>query len=182
MKECMNENRLYIGDDKECYAIGEPGKYNLLVVGLSPTDATSENPTIKRIRKITEKYGYYGWIMVNLYPARIADSDNLPDKMDASISGRNIEVIKNLQNEYVLGAVYAIWGDDFNERDYLPIECQKIVNVIRDISWYTRGMTRYGHPKHPIKVTYAHEMKWFPVQDYLFFYDVIDEFLTGAEW
>ncbi len=182
MKKCKNENKLYIGDDKECYAIGEPEKYNLLVVGLSPTDATFENPTIKRIRKIAEQQGYYGWIMVNLYPVRIADPDNLPDKMDDSISGRNIEVIKKLQDEYVLGDVYAIWGDGIDERDYLPIECQKIVNVIRDISWYTRGMTRYGNPKHPIKVTYAQEMKWFPVQDYLFFYDVITEFLTGAEW
>lgn len=68
MKKYKNENKLYIGDDKECYAIGEPGKYNLLVVGLSPTDATFENPTIKRIRKIAEQQGYYGWIMVNLYP------------------------------------------------------------------------------------------------------------------
>jgi hypothetical protein len=31
--------------------------------------------------------------------------------------------------------------------------------------WYTRGRTKYGHPKHLLYVSYDEEIEWFPVQD-----------------
>lgn len=46
-------------------------------------------------------------------------------------------------------------------------ECQKIVDSIHTESWFTRGMTTYGHPKQPLYVPYEEKMEWFPVQDYL---------------
>ena len=53
---------IYIGDDKVRYALGEPGSYNLLVIGLNPGIATPDkpDPTIKRIRKIAEKENMEG--------------------------------------------------------------------------------------------------------------------------
>ena len=44
------EGWLYIGDDKVRYALGEPGSYNLLVIGLNPSTAIPDkpDPTIKR--------------------------------------------------------------------------------------------------------------------------------------
>lgn len=43
--------------------------------------------------------------------------------------------------------------------------------VILDVPWYTWGVTKYGHPKHPLNVSYDREMKWFPVQDYIWSFE-----------
>ena len=172
----MDKKSLYIGDNEVCYAIGEPGFYNLLVVGLSPNDETLDNPgpLIKRIRKITTDNQFEGWMMVNLYPVNISDGDDLPEAMDSSISDNNIEVIRNLQNDYEIGRVYAIWGDDIENRDYLAEECKKISDSLDEsVNWYIRGRTRYGNPKNPLKVTYEEEFNWFPLIDYLSSFDVI---------
>ena len=74
------EGWLYIGDDQVRYALGEPGSYNLLVIGLNPSTATPDkpDPTIKRVKKIVEKENLNGWIMINLYPLRTPKPSELP--------------------------------------------------------------------------------------------------------
>lgn len=160
---------IYIGDDKVRYALGEPGSYNLLVIGLNPGIATPDkpDPTIKRIRKIAEKENMEGWIMINLYPVRTPKPDELPLMIDEAIAKKNIEVIKWIEQQYWIHSVYAAWGSNIEKRGYLVDECQKIVDSIHTESWFTRGTTTYGHPKHPLYVPYEEKMEWFPVQDYL---------------
>lgn len=162
------EGWLYIGDEKVRYALGEPGSYNLVVIGLNLSMATPEktDPTIKRIRKIVEKENLNGWIMINLYPMRTPKPDELPLTMDKKIAKKNIEVIKWIVQKYMIGRVYAAWGSNIEKRGYLIDECQKIVDAIPE-EWFARGTTRNGHPKHPLYVPYEEKMEWFPVQDYL---------------
>ena len=49
---------LYIGDEKERYLLGQPGKYNLLVFGVNPSTASpgesNLDPTIRKVRKVAE--------------------------------------------------------------------------------------------------------------------------------
>lgn len=163
------EGWLYIGDDQVRYALGEPGSYNLLVIGLNPSTATPDkpDPTIKRIRKIAEKENMEGWIMINLYPVRTPKPDELPFEIDKKIAQKNIEVIKWLEEKYWIHSVYAAWGSNIEKRGYLVDECQKIVDIIHTESWFTRGTTKCGHPKHLLYVPYEEKMEWFPVQDYL---------------
>lgn len=105
---------IYIGDDKVRYALGEPGSYNLLVIGLNPGIATPDkpDPTIKRIRKIAEKENMEGWIMINLYPVRTPKPDELPLTIDEAIAKKNIEVIKWIEQQYWIHSVYAAWGSN----------------------------------------------------------------------
>lgn len=161
---------LYIGDDKVRYALGKPGSYNLVVVGLNPSTATPENPdpTIKRIEKIVAKEMFDGWIMINLYAIRTPNPEELPIKPDNKITKKNLEVISWIDQKYVLGRIYAAWGTNIEKRGYLVDECQRIVDSINpDVEWFSRGITKYGHPKHPLYVPYEEKMEWFPVQDYL---------------
>ncbi len=162
------EGWLYIGDDKVRYALGEPGSYNLVVIGLNPSTATPGKPdsTIKRIRKIAEKENLNGWIMINLYPMRTPNPNELPFTMDEKIAKKNIEVIKWIVHKYMSGRVYAAWGSNIEKRGYLVDECQKIVDSIPE-EWFVRGTTKNGHPKHPLYVPVEEKMEWFPVQDYL---------------
>ena len=51
---------LYIGDDNVRYALGEPGSYNLIVVGLNPSKATPQksDTTISKVREIVKSEGF----------------------------------------------------------------------------------------------------------------------------
>lgn len=171
------EGWLYIGDDKVRYALGKPGSCNLLVIGLNPSTATPDkpDPTIKRIRKIVENKNLddwiNGWIMVNLYPMRTPKPDELPATIDKKIAKKNIEVIKWIEQKYMIDQVYAAWGTNIEKRGYLVDECQHIVDSISTERWFTRGTTKSGHPKHPLYVPYEEKMEWFPVQDYLWSFE-----------
>lgn len=161
---------IYIGDDEKYrYALGEPGTYNLVIIGLNPSTATPDkpDPTIKRVRKIVEESQYDGWIMINLCALRTPKPDELPNELDDEISRKNLEVLSELKKKYYFGAIYAAWGTNIEKRYYLLDELQKILDTMPDISWYTRGVTKYGHPKHPLYVPYDQEMNWFAAQDYI---------------
>ena len=87
---------IYIGDDEKYrYALGEPGTYNLVIIGLNPSTATPDkpDPTIKRVRKIVEESQYDGWIMINLCALRTPKPDELPNELDDEISRKKSEVL-----------------------------------------------------------------------------------------
>ena len=92
---------------------------------------------------------------------------SLPFTMDEEIAKKNIKVIKWIDQKYTIGRVYAAWGTNIEKRAYLVDECQHIVDSIRTEQWFTRGTTKYGHPKHPLYVPYEEKMEWFPIQEYL---------------
>lgn len=164
------EGWLYIGDDKKArYVLGEPGSYNLIVIGLNPSTATplKADPTIARIKKIVEKEGYDGWLMINLYPKRETNPDKLPKNRNKVLSECNCVLIELMCRSYSIASVYAAWGTNIEKFDYLLEECQKLVDIIPTENWFTRGVTKYGHPKHPLYVPYEQEKQWFAVQDYL---------------
>lgn len=163
------EGWLYIGDDKVRYALGEPGRYNLLITGLNPSTATpwKPDPTIKRIRKVMEEGKYDGWIMINLYPKRTPNPEKLPKTINRPLADANQAVISVVKEICFIGAVYAAWGTNIEKREYLWDECQRIVDILGDLPWYSRGVTKCGHPKHPLYVPYTQRLEYFPVQDYL---------------
>ncbi len=95
------EGWIYIGDDSVRYVLGQPGKCNLVIVGLNPSTATPQEPdlTITKVRKIAELENLDGWI-----------------------------------------------------RMYLIEQCQKITDIMSEDLWYTKGVTKMGHPRHPSRI------------------------------
>ena len=84
-----------------------------------------------------------------------------------NIAEKNIEVIKWIDKNYTIGRLYAAWGTNIEKKAYLVDECRRIVDSVQSEQWFTRGVTKYGHPRHPLYVPYKEKMEWFPVQDYL---------------
>ena len=80
-------------------------------------------------------------------------------------------MIKWIDQNYPIGRVYAAWGTNIEKREYLVDECQHIVDSIHSEQWFVRGITKNGHPKHPLYVPYEEKMEWFPVQDYLWSFE-----------
>ena len=163
---------LYIGDEKERYLLGQPGRRNMLVFGVNPSTASAgENnldPTIKRVRKFVQKDPTCdGWIMANLYPLRATDPDDLPAKADKKLIEKNLKVLEALQKSYFIDKVWAAWGDLIDSRDYLGNTLYDIQDTIKEAEWYHLGTTtRWGNPRHPLYLKGDSEFQWFPVFDY----------------
>ena len=169
---------LYIGDDKCRYVIGEPGRYNLLVIGINPSTATPEklDPTIRKVRKIVEQDEVSnGWLMINLYPLRNKDPKEMPEQPDEELSLNNIAIIKEIIERYDFWRIWAAWGDAIDTRDYYVEELKKIESLSSQ-EWYHKGkMTRRGNPRHPLYLSDDAEFDWFPVADYIMLFS--DEYL-----
>lgn len=167
---------IYLGDDKERYLLGQPGRWNMLVFGVNPSSAVPgkkhEDPTIRRVRALTAAAGYDGWIMSNLYPMITPHPEKLPEKADPVLLAMNISVLRALQETYHIAAVWAAWGDSINTRFYLGNALYDIVEVLNgDFEWYRCGsLTRNRNPRHPLYRRGNEGFEWFPVSDYAAFW------------
>lgn len=166
------EGWVYIGDEKERYILGQPGKYNLLVFGVNPSTATpgdnNIDPTIRKVRNIAAETGYDGWIMANLYPLRATNPKDLPQEADKKMLQKNIDVLRAVMSSYTIGAVWAAWGNIIDTRFYLGEALYDIQEALDgDFEWYYRGnLTKNGNPRHPLYMKQGEKMEYFPVADY----------------
>ncbi len=162
------EDWIYISDSNNRFALGQPGKYNMLVVGVNPSTATpwKDDPTIRKVRNIIKESNYDGWVMVNLYPQVTSEPDNLPKVMDADITEKNMQIISEIIEKNYIAAAWAAWGNLIDKRPYLgEILCQLEEYV--QCEWYYRGsLTRSGNPRHPLYLPVNGKFNWFPVYDY----------------
>ena len=143
-RDDIPEGWLYIGDDKERYALGQPGIRNMLVFGVNPSTATpgekNLDPTIRKVRKLTVEAEYDGWIMVSLYPLRATDPRDLPEEGDKKLIEENIKVLKAIDRSYRINAIWAAWGDLIENRFYLGNILYDIQEALDgDYQWYNRG-------------------------------------------
>lgn len=177
LKESMENNDaipsgwLYIGDEKERYVLGQPGKRNMLVFGVNPSTASpGENnldPTIRRVRTLVNEYGCDGWIMVNLYPLRATDPKDLPKEADKRLLENNLSVLKAVEKSYYIEKIWAAWGNIIDTRFYLGDALYDIQENLESEQWAYRGtLTKQGNPRHPLFMKSGEEFKWFPVADY----------------
>lgn len=172
-----NDGWIYKGALKERYILGQPGIRNMLVLGVNPSTAVpgKDDPTIRKVRKITRNAGYDGWIMGNLYPAITPRPDELPDKADHKLTVQNYKMLKELQEEYRIDAVWAAWGDAIDSRDYLGEALYHIQEILDgDFQWYVRDtLTKKGNPRHPLYMKEEGSFNWFPVFDYASMYVIL---------
>jgi len=160
---CKEEDWVYINtdDDSARFVLGEPGKKNLVIIGINASFAEpcDENldPTLKRVKKFSKKFGYDGWLMLNVYPQRATDPKEIHKeihkKQIKELTERNQEEIKKLFAKYEIDAVWAAWGNNIKRRKFLPGALKKIVKIIpENIKWIKVGdYTVKHHPRHPLQ-------------------------------
>ena len=170
----MNYNpAIYITDRTDCcrFALGNPGKNPLFVMGLNPSTATDRKPdrTISKVINYAEILGYDGFIMINIYPQRATSPDDLDLELRHEIVQENLEIIDTLISRYVAPNILAAWGNPILIRPYL-------INVLRTIeqalapfspNWFCLGtLTQTGHPRHPSRTAYDLEIRDFDIDSY----------------
>ncbi len=171
-KEDIPQGWIYMGDENERYLLGQPKKRNMLVFGVNPSNAKpgveNDDPTIRKVRKLTAAAGYDGWIMVNLYPVITPHPADLPEEPDQDLINANISVLKALQGAYRIDAVWAAWGDAIDTRSYLGDTLYDIQEALDgDLEWFYRGkLTRSRNPRHPVYMQEDGIFERFPVGYY----------------
>lgn len=102
--------------------INSSGKKVLICIGINPSTAIPEklDPTLTRVEGYAKKNEEYrAWYMLNVYPKRKTNPQELPQELDIEIHNKNLIAIKNLLSEIKEADVWCAWGNTIRKRKYL---------------------------------------------------------------
>lgn len=152
------------------FSLGYCARSPLLCIGVNPSTATPEkpDPTIQSVSRIAKNNGYDGWIMINLYPQRATDPNEIHQQADDNLNRQNLSVIRSILKRYSISEIWAAWGTLITKRHYLFDCLANIHAVTSGYNWITFGqLSKAGHPHHPLYLN-AHAPKAsFPISDYI---------------
>lgn len=152
------------------YTLGEPGKNNLICIGINPSTAEPGNldPTLTVVKKLSQKHGFDGWIMLNVYPQRATNPSNLHKQMDEDLHKKNLIYIENLIHDYPQSTIWAAWGTIIEKRKYLKDCLKDVVNILIDLPWISIGsVSKSGHPHHPLYLKHDSPVWNFDIMKYI---------------
>ena len=155
IKEKKNGEVLYLGDDTVRFILGEVGENPIICFGINPSTANDkkDDPTILKIKKIASENDCDGWIMLNLYPQRATNPNDMHTKADNDLKIKNYEVIRSVFNIYPNALTLASWGNAIEKRKYLKDCLKEILAISHDRKWVCRGkLTVKGNPRHQLYV------------------------------
>ena len=115
--------------------------------------------------KYAQKYGYDSFQMINIYPLRATNFNNLPKSFNEELHRHNlIEIKKTIKNA---SAILCAWGTHIYGREYFKLCYNDILNIISmtTIPIYCLGVTKHGHPFHPL-------LRGIPVPEKLIDFDI----------
>lgn len=164
------------GYDLYRYILGEKGKRPLIVFGVNPSTAVpgEENldPTMKNVRRIVQESSEYdGYIMMNIYPQRATNPDDIHYNPVDNANQKNLEMIEKyldlLIREFGPLDIWAAWGGNIEKRKYLKDNLRSIYRISQKypVRWIQKG--NYKHPHHPLYLSKKCEFKEFDLEEYL---------------
>ncbi len=117
-----------------------------IMLNPSKADATKDDPTIRKIVAFSKKWGYGGIYVANLFAFRATDPKKMKLADDPIGSENNRHIVDVSSNRMVVAA----WGTNGTYKgrdreviDIIYIHCYKLKCL---------GITKAGHPKHPLYV------------------------------
>ena len=160
----------YFGDTVR-YSLGTKGLKTLFCIGINPSTATKEKSdnTIRKLEKISYLHGYDSWIMLNIYPKRATDPDNLDKEFNKDIHEKNLQIIKKYvkANSDILCA----WGNSINKRKYLKDCLAAIYELIsKEVGvkyFHLNNVTKRGNPRHILYSPLNSKIETFPFKNYI---------------
>jgi len=153
------------------YILGTKGEKPLLCFGINPSTAKPEklDNTLKSVERLSKNNGYDSWIMMNVYPQRATDPNNIHTEIDSLIHKTNLRFI----NDIVLNGkvdIWAAWGTLIEKRPFL-INCLiDIYNLTKELNckWLSIGKkSKFGHPHHPLYLNSQEQTETFSMKEYI---------------
>lgn len=169
----MKSNWIYSNtkNNKARFILGEKGKKTLICFGINPSTATPSklDNTLSVVRRFSHDLGYDSWIMLNLYPQRSTNPNNLDKNINNKYHTENLKQIKQILKKDNCD-IWAAWGTIIEKRNYLfdcLVDIYKI-SEIYSINWYMIGKkSKKGHPHHPLYLNRNLKLERFDIKKYL---------------
>ena len=148
------------------FVLGYDNSNPLIVIGVNPSTADDRVPdaTIRRVLGYVSRNNFNGFLMINVYPYRSTNPQNLPEQMDISIHKQNLKHILEIFEKHSNATVLVAFGNPINERKYLK-EC--FADIVKNaqqfnLKWKQIGkLTAAGNPRHPSRGAYQ------PLEDFI---------------
>lgn len=147
-------------NDQWRYTLGTIGKRPLITIGLNPSTATQEklDPTVTRVQKVALQCGFDSFIMLNLYPVRATNPQDLPAKASPAAYRHNLDAIEETIARHKTPTIWAAWGESVVKRPYLLRARDELFERLGPYRprWRRFGeLTANGHPRHPLYLSYS---------------------------
>ena len=169
----MSDNWVYerTEDNKARFLLGEPGARTLVCIGINPSTAEPGrlDNTLTSVKRFSKDLQYDSWMMLNVYPQRATDPNDLQHDMDRQYHEENLKQIASFVASGSFD-VWAAWGTNIRKRHYLLPCLNDIVAITtkRSIKWFTMGnTTKHGHPHHPLYLSRHSVLEPFNIRQYL---------------
>ncbi len=164
---------LYENDQKDDirYVLGTKGNKSLLCFGINPSTATPGNldNTLKSVERLALNNGFDSWIMMNIYPQRATNPNNIHKEFNLEIHQKNLELIQQVLSSKNT-VIWAAWGTLIEKRPYLMDCLYDIYNLSKmyDCNWVCLGNKSIkGHPHHPLYLKSTEKIKQFDIEEYI---------------
>lgn len=157
-------------DESSRFIIKTRGSKPLIFLGLNPSTANKEDSdaTINKIEEYANINGFDSIVIINLYPFRSTNPNDLPKQKDASIYNKNLSEIENIINKVNAQVILIACGTNIKQREYLLSSFLEIHNYIKSkqIKWISIGLTKEGYPRHPSRGSYR-KLEDFCIEGFL---------------
>lgn len=158
-------------DNSSRYVLGKEGKKPLVCIGINPSNAEPErlDNTLKSVERVAKANGYDSWIMLNVYPQRATNPNDLHDRRDFDLNRNNISHIKKIIENHK-PEIWAAWGTLIKKRPYLPNCLFEIAELSKryDCKWLNAGpVSKEGHPHHPLYLEKNAQLQPFDIDEYV---------------
>lgn len=154
------------------FVLGIDGDNPLFVIGLNPSTADDKTPdrTINKIIGIANGAKLDGFVMLNLYPQRATNPNDLDKMLNEYYHKQNLEAIKEVSSNRKNITVLVAYGNLIQSRPYLKQCLKDIYLILKETNpkWVKTGeLTKAGHPRHPLYVSYAKGLSPFDIESYI---------------
>ena len=140
------------------YSLIKNGENMLIVVGFNPSTADDKiiDNTMRFVLKIAKYNGYDGFAMINLYPLRSTNPNQLPVEMDRNIVTENFRHINHLLSRYPKADILLAYGNLVEKRTYTKEISKQLLDVFKNNQRNILCLTKLksGNPKHPLYTPY----------------------------
>ena len=146
-------------DNSARFTLGEYGDKackTLICFGINPSTATPDllDNTLKKVKTIAVNNGYLNWIMLNIYPQRATNPNDLHIVKNDDLRKKNLEHVKKVLTEFKNSDILFAFGNLITKRDYLLELYNEIVLQINSCGWNGKNLciklTKQGYPAHPL--------------------------------
>ena len=146
-------------DNTVRFTLGEyenKSERTLICFGINPSTASPQNldNTVKKVKVLSQNNGYKNWIMLNIYPQRATNPNDLHSECDKNLCKLNLDYIEKILSEFNHSDILFAYGNLITKRKYLTDSLNGIIALIKSLSWNGSclciKLTKNGHPIHPL--------------------------------